>query len=129
MVGRGGAGRGGRPVRAPPRAAADCGAHPPLLGAPPLPFAPGPDARRPDSRPAPCPCNGPNCHKVPSEPAPPPSAPPTYSHSQDLAWLPSRAPSPAAGAARPAGDPLLAPLFSPAPLERPPPLIPRNPRR
>ena len=100
-----------------PCASADCATHLPSLGGAALPFASGP---RSDSRPTPCPCNGPNCHTVPADPAPPPVPPPS-SHGHDSAWLQSvPVPSPAAEAAWPAGDPLRTPLFSPAPLERPP---------
>ena len=104
-------------LSAPRASADDCATHLPSLGGAALPFASGP---RSDSQPTPCPCHGPNCHKVPADPAPPP-APPPSSHGQESAWLPSSlAPSCAAGAALPAGDPLRTPFFSPAPLERPP---------
>jgi hypothetical protein len=111
-----------------PRAAADCTTHIPRLGAYDLPFPAGPLAaphkdapRRPGPTPRRCPCEGPHCRQVPADPAPPPPAPPRSSPSQECAWLQGDpAPSIAAGHAWGDGDRLLAPLFSPSPLERPP---------
>ena len=100
-----------------PRASADCATHLPSLGGARLPFAPGPGR---DSRPAPRPCNGPNCQKVPADPAPPP-APPPVPCGDNWAWLQGPpAPPSAPGAARADEHRLLTPLFFPSPLERPP---------
>lgn len=111
---------------AAPHAAADCATHLPHFGGP-LPFDAGPvmahkePVRNPEPSPRHCPCHGPNCRRVPADPAPAPTAPPSTSPSHDVAWCEAAAPlSLSASRVRADGDTLLAPLFFPSPLERPP---------
>ena len=105
-----------------PRAAADCTSHLPSFGMASLPFdgpSSAPNAKH--STPAHQPCHGPYCGRTPAEPAPAPSAPPRSSVGEEWAWVES-VPTPASGC-RPVwagADGLLAPLFFPSPLERPP---------
>jgi hypothetical protein len=114
---------------AAPRAAADCATHMPHFGGP-LPFAADSGAwaaphkepvKRSDPAPRRCPCQGPNCGRLPADPTPPPPAPQPSSPSQDGAWVQAAPPPrPAAACDRAEDGRLLAPLCSPAPLERPP---------
>jgi hypothetical protein len=110
---------------AAPRANASCAASHVSFGVPALPFGESAEqAKTPQHsapKPAPCPCQGPHCHKVPADPTAPSPAPPHAAPGQDWAWSDSSyAPPPSAGAGWAREESLFRPLSSPSPIERPP---------
>jgi hypothetical protein len=110
---------------AAPRANAGCAASHFSFCVPQLPFDEGfQQAKAPkhsEPNPAPCPCKGPHCHKVPAGPTAPPSAPPRSTSVHDWAWVDSLcAPPQNAGASWVVAEGTFRPLSSPSPLERPP---------
>ncbi len=110
---------------AAPRAVADCGSRLAPFDAR-LPFDDGPSqaseppARRHNPAPGRCPCQGPDCRRLPAEPAPAPTAPTRLAPQEGAALPPAPAHYPGAASNRAGLGRLLTSLFAPSPLEPPP---------